>query len=616
MDIKNSMTDKLSKRRKQRMPRFVMAYRMVMLALGVLLVRLAYMQLTRYGDYVSLLNENRVDAFAIPAARGTIYDRHHRPLAVDLPSFSLVYTQGAFADPSLWHRLSKGLGLPTSELMSHVNGKRSGSVHALIATHLSPLQLSYVREHQRELPGIRVIPDSVRQYPQGDVACHVLGYINSIPPAKEALYVKHLGFPATSKVGWSGVEASYDSTLRGTPGRICVEVNSAGIPVRVLPESRAAKRGADLTLSLDAAFQQEVQRALAQQVRWLQYHGHAGVTHAMAVAMDPDNGDVLAMASVPTFKPEWFVHGISYHTYQSEFAPAERNWALQAPIAPGSTMKPLTALFALSQGIVKPDTVFPCDGQLTLPQTNDTKIKCWTRHDEVSLRDALAQSCDVYFYRLSLLYGHWPPPKHSSVMTWLQRDRLQALHKLEALQKAFHLGTGTGIDLPNEETGYVNETSGQVTDLPYTAIGQNEVFTTLELAVYAAQLANGGHPVTPHVAAHARTSVPRQTRALVSARDLTPVRQGMYRACNDPHGTAWSTFHDGNALSYTVAGKTGTAETGIAGFDNAVFIGFAPYNHPKIAIAVVVPGGGHGTDSTGPVARRIFDQFFKLSAGK
>ncbi len=594
----------------------------VAVSLGFLILRLGGMEMSGYDHYVALSSRNRVDTFPTPAPRGTIYDRNHHVLVYDKPAFSLIYARSGRDVVPLATKLAPLLGVSKQSLIVRMVGYDPGSVHTLLATHVSDRAIAFIGEHLSELPGVRLIPDSVRMYPQGDLACHVIGYINSIPEAKRNQYVRHDEFPASSKIGWSGIELTYDRMLRGKPGKICVEVNSEGVPVRTLPETRMPKRGVDLTLTIDSNYQAAVQRILAQQVRYLQLHGHKDVTHAMAVALDPNTGAVLALASAPTYNPEWFVNGISYRTYKNRFAPAERNWATQAAIAPGSIMKPLTALFALSQHVITPNRLIDCDGGLRIPATRGKVIRCWTRHGEVSLATALAESCDVYFYQTSLDYGHWPPNSDRDIPFWLHRTRLETLRKLEQLQHAFGLGIETGIDLPDEELGYVNEGSGQVTDLPYTAIGQNEVFTPLELAVYASALANGGKRVTPYVvsSSHVDHASPRSIQNPdifhfgVQPRDLAAVQWGMYLTCNSPNGTAYHTFHGNHPTDYVAAGKTGTAETGIIGFDNSVFIGYAPFNHPKIAVAVVIPGGGHGSDSSGPIARSMLDHFFAQSS--
>lgn len=593
-------------------------------SLAILLLKLGSMELTGHDQYVALSTRNRVDTFPTPAPRGTVYDSQHRVLVYDKPAFSLIYARSGRDVLPVATKLAPIIGVPAQALISRMVGYDSGSVHTLLATHISSRAVTFVVEHLSELPGIRLIPDSIREYPQADLACHIIGYINSIPGNKQNQYVQHDGFPPSAKVGWSGIELSYDKRLRGQPGKICVEVNSEGVPVRTLPESRMPVRGSNLTLTIDSAYQADVQRILASQVHYLQIHGHKDVTHAMAVAIDPNTGAILALASAPTYNPSWFVNGISYQIYTKQFAPAERNWATQAAIAPGSTMKPLTALFALTQHAITPQRLIDCEGGLKIPETHGKVIRCWTHHGKVSLETALAESCDVYFYQTSLDYGHWPPTSDHDIPLWLHRTRLQTLHKLEALQHAFGLGTSTGIDLPDEESGYVNDRAGQVTDLPYTAIGQNEVFTPLELAVYASTLANNGVKNAPFIvqSVDGKNIHPQRKRSLdvfqlgVRPSDMAEVQWGMYLTCNDKIGTAYHTFHGKNAATYLAAGKTGTAETGVVGFDNSVFIGYAPFHHPKIALAVVIPGGGHGSDSSGPIARKMFDDFFAQSGRK
>jgi len=592
---------------------------------AVLLIRLGYMELARHDAYVMAADRNERDTYATPAPRGTIVDSAGRMLAYDLPSYSLLYARTAHASDLIATRLSAVLNRPRRALLDTIAQGDVGRVHVLLASHLSDQALTFVREHMSELPGVRLMPDSIRTYPLGDTAAHVLGYINSIAPSHVREYVDQSGFPPTAKMGWSGVEGYYDDVLRGRPGKIAMEQNSQGLPVRLLPDTRDATRGQTIRLTLDASFNHDVQTILQRQVAYLALHGHRQVKHATVVALDPVTGAVLALASYPSYRPEWFVRGIDERTYRERFAPAEEDWATQAPVAPGSVMKPLTALYALAAGTLTPQTSVYCDGGLRLPATDGTVIHCWTRHGVLNLRQALAQSCDVYFYAASLICGGWPPANGESISHWLSVSRLQALKHLESVQRAFGLGVDTGIDLPATASGYVNDRAGEVTDLPYTAIGQNQVFTPLELAVYTAMLANGGHRVTPHVVAAiagrpVRSPAPAGFAGLarlgITKLDLDAVREGLIDTCNDPSGTAYLTFHSGAKILYDVAGKTGTAETGVEAFDNAVFIGFAPVRHPRIALAVVVPGGGHGADSSGPIARAVLDRFFQTGSRK
>lgn len=584
-------------------------------------LRLVFIQGSEHEKMSALAHRNRISLIPIPAPRGDICDRNGRILVYNEPTYSLSLTSG-FAP--IKRRVSDQLAavlqvnpVSLAEILSHPHGER---LQMTLRNQVSLRVLSFVAEHQQELPGIQIIPDALRRYPLGDIACHVLGYIHSIPPGHIEEYMQ-AGFPESAQAGWSGVEKAYDHDLRGVPGKLAIETLSEGDAVRRLASSVPAQKGKRLVLTIDSHYQQDVQTVLARQVQNLQRHGHANVKHAMAVALDPRNGEILALASYPYFHPEWMVRGMTVNEYQNHFVPAEQNWATQVPIAPGSVMKPLTALFAFSKHVLYPSSIYSCSGAFPLPKTDGTSIHCWSKHGAMSLPEALAESCDIYFYKLSLAYSGWPPASVKKIPHWLQVTRKQTLQQLQDFQRGFGLGARPQVDLPDAEAGYINTQSGQVTDMPYTAIGQNEVFTALELADYIATLANHGVRVLPHVVKSvggvAKPSIRLQGRAShLPNEDWQAIIEGLYRTCNAPQGTAFRTFHNGRRTSYTVAGKTGTAETGISGFDNAVFVGYAPFHHPRIAIAIVVPGGGHGADSTGPIARALFDDFFVNSAGK
>jgi penicillin-binding protein 2 len=216
-------------------------------------------------------------------------------------------------------------------------------------------------------------------------------------------------------------------------------------------------------------------------------------------------------------------------------------------------------------------------------------------------------------YQLSLMLGNFTHQKEAA--RWLKTGLPAALDSFELYHKQFGLGVPTGIDLPEEVRGRFYRT-GQLADLPFAAIGQNQAYTALQLAQYASALANGGSRMEPHVAGAIRTCEGRLVKKIgpkvlnkiaISPGALQAVREGMRDAVAKPYGTAYPSFR---GASYTVAGKTGTAETG-KGEDNALFIGYAPYEHPEIVIAVIVPEGGHGSDSSGPIARKILDAFFE-----
>ncbi len=604
----------------QRVRRLRFFFPILALMALIMEMRLGVIQGTEYDNFEKLSHRNHVNLLPTPAPRGEIYDRNHRLLAYDEPIYSLVYTRGVSSiHPQLLKELAHQLGFSQESLKRTMQGMNDSRLQVFLANRISSQALAFVAEHQRQLPGIQIIPDSVRRYPQKEVACHVLGYIHAIPQSSFHQYTL-AGFPENAMVGWSGVEKSFDDSLRGTPGKIAVEIDSKGIPIRRLAESRSSQKGKPLILTIDSHYQRDVETILANQVAHLKRFGHQKVNHAMAVAINPQSGEILALASFPGYDPAWMARGMSDWEYHTRFLPAEQNWATQMPIAPGSVMKPLTALFAFQKGVLTNEHEEYCDGSYSLPKTDGTAIHCWSHHGFLTLPMALAESCDVFFYKLSMRYGNWPPVSVKQIPRWLLVDRFQTLNDLRKFQQQFGLGVSAVSDLPDTESGYVNMHSGQVTDLPYTAIGQNEVFTTMELANYAATLANRGVRIVPHVVkwlGNQQVAIRRYTSESthLPKADWDAVMSGLYLTCNDKKGTSYYTFHSGRRVTYEPAGKTGTAETGIDGFDNAVFIGFAPYSHPQIAIAVAVPGGGHGADSTGPIARAMFDRFFDHSAG-
>ncbi|MCY0870442.1 MAG: hypothetical protein OWT27_07615, partial [Firmicutes bacterium] len=263
---------------------------------AVLMVRLGELQVGQGQTLAAAATQNGVEIFPTPPPRGTIYDRHGRPLALDVPAYSLALVRG-FAQapaPEAVARLATLVSpqQPARFVQRVAMAERAGSgpVYVLLQRRVSPLAVSFVREHQSELRGLCVFADPKRTYPLGPVACHVLGYVNSIPPAALAEYVGRAGFPPEYKSGWAGVERAYDGVLRGRPGQMAAAINSLGEPVRLLPEHRAVVRGRSLRLTLDASYQAYVQRLLERQVHVLRARGNVHVAHAMAVALDPQTG--------------------------------------------------------------------------------------------------------------------------------------------------------------------------------------------------------------------------------------------------------------------------------------------------------------------------------------
>ncbi|WP_269432696.1 penicillin-binding transpeptidase domain-containing protein, partial [Effusibacillus lacus] len=442
------------------------------------------------------------------------------------------------------------------------------------------------------------------------------GYLNSISRDEWRKY-RSLGYTLDAQIGVYGIERQYEAFLKGINGALIIESGKdPGGRFRI--SEVPAVPGNDLVLNLDARLQSVAEQALAEQVRLINSDPKKRkVSHASAVAMNPNTGEILAMASFPGFDPNVWVGGISSENYRA-FQPSQQNWALQVPVPPGSTVKPLTLLLGLESGVVWPGRLIHDPGKLQIGWDRNRDphyFYCWNHagHGNVDARRAIAQSCNVYMYQLSLWLGNYSQSKDAT--QWLKTELPIAMKRFRDYHNAFGLGVSTGIDLPEEVYGRF-QTTGQLADLPFASIGQNQAYTTLQLVQYASMLANGGKRMEPHVVREIRSfdgkTVKRiepkvLDRVKIDPNNLRVVREGMLDVTAKPYGTAYNTFRD---AAYTIAGKTGTAETG-QGEDNALFVGYAPYDSPQIAIAVVVPEGGHGSDSSGPIARKILDAFFQ-----
>ncbi|BCJ85076.1 penicillin-binding protein 2 [Effusibacillus dendaii] len=597
----------------------------VVAAFVALLLRLFAMQVTHGTMYRAKIERERIDHFPLTAPRGQILDRTGTLLARNVRVFNLIYlpVEGRNRAAETARLLAPILGKQPNEVLQTMDvgeePKLPFTLPRRLAFDLNPKQTSWLLENQDKLPGLRIIVESKREYPQKRVAAHILGYLNSIPPEEWDAY-RQKGYSLDAQVGVYGLEKQYESFLKGRDGALLIESNGnpgGGFSVR----ETASIPGHNLIVSLDLKLQSAVEKALREQVQRINSDPKKKkVSHAAAVAIQPQTGDVLAIASYPGFDPNIWVGGISPSDYRN-FQPAQQNWALQVPIPPGSTVKPLTLLMALEKGIVSSYQSLFDQGRLQIGwETNGDPhyFYCWDHsgHGDVDARKALAVSCNVYMYQLSLWLGNYSPGKDAT--RWLQNELPMAIQYFRDTHRKFGLGVPTGVDLGEEVKGRF-QTTGQLADLPFAAIGQNQAYTAMQLAQYVGTLATGGKRMEPHVVKEIRAvdgklvkrNDPKVLNEVSIRSDwLQTIREGMRDAVNKPYGTAYSTFL---GTPYTAAGKTGTAETG-RGEDNALFVGYAPFENPQIAIAVIVPEGGHGSDSSVPIARKIFDAFF--SEGK
>lgn len=560
---------------------------------GIGLLRL---QVVDHEKYSELSKENRVRLEVLRAPRGAIYDRHGDLLADSAPAFNILFRpfpaesaqRTALTRTSEWlARVSALVSMDTAEVRRQVTlANRTG--RSAVLRRDAPFQvLAGVEETRSDLPGIEVQVEPMRHYPHGSLAGHLLGYAGEINDVElDSLAAQ--GYQSGDLFGRSGIERRYEEILRGHDGAEYVVVNAMGKRVSTLQgeAARPPVPGHDLVLTVDLKLQAALEAAMVN------------VERGAAVAIDPRDGSVLALVSRPALDPNEFSHGLTrarWEEMNSGGANVLLNRAIQGVYPPGSTFKIISMMAGLKAGLVTRDTHMPqpCFGHF---QFGGRSFACWDNHGHgsIDLIGAIQNSCDVYFYQLGLQLG---------------------LDRIEQAAHAFGLGNKTGIDLPQERSGLVPDAAyydrrwgvGQWRKglLLNLVIGQGEFLTTpLQLALLAAQAANGGLPIRPHVIQEVRGiegySVGKPAMAGFTAPDVawSTLHEGLVKVVEA--GTA----HGARVPGIGVAGKTGTAQNP-HGKPHALFVCYAPADSPKVAMAIVVENAGHGGAVCAPIAGAV-----------
>ncbi len=598
--------------------------RVLIAALGIALLtlalcaRLVYLQFVSHEHYQNLSHNNRVNILPLAPTRGLIFDRNGVVLAQNVPSYSLEVVPEAVADmDALLNELREIVAIrEIDEQRFRKALKRKKSFQGVpLRFLLSEREVANFAVNRHRFPGVDIQARLSRDYPLGTLAAHLVGYVGRISEADVAR-LDAVAYRGTSHIGKIGIERSYEGLLHGGPGYQQVESNAAGRTLRVL-ERTPPRPGNDLYLHLDAPLQALAEQALS------------GLRGAV-VAIDPNTGGILALVSAPSYDPNLFVNGIEAARYGAlRDSPARPlfNRAVNGQYPPGSTLKPFIALAALEVRLKQAGKKIFCPGWYQLSK-GGRKYRDWKKrgHGHVSMTEALAQSCDVYFYELARTLG------------------IQRMHDFLV---RFGFGEKTGIDLPAEAAGLMPSPrwKRKARGKPWypgetliTGIGQGFVLTTpLQLALATATLARSGERVVPRIVARAHHLAVDEETIFLAVRQpaITMQREknwrrvihGMVQVVHGPRGTA---RRSGLGARYRFAGKTGTAqvfglrqeeeykEKEVAKHlrDHALFIAFAPVKNPRIAIAVVVENGGSGSHSAAPVARRLLDQYLGQGAGQ
>jgi penicillin-binding protein 2 len=597
---------------------------------SALVARLWFLQVLAGDEYKTAAQGQAVRLVPIEPSRGRILDRHGETLVRNRPSLVVSVRKDEVVDPdATLDRLSALLEMPREEIQKRLDDKRIPPYTAVpIKEDVPEESIVYLMEHRDLFPGVIGEMRPVRVYPHGALAAHILGYTGEI--TQEQLGREHYkGYKAGASVGRNGIEYAYERALHGVPGAVKLQVDASGA-VRGAPLGRQEPvTGYDVVTTLDARVQQVVEDSLTKGIERARtiFHQESGKNYLApaggAVVIDPNNGEIIASASFPTFNPEAFVGGIS----QGEFDALADNPAIplldrvtQAAFPPGSTFKVVTAGAAMQEGIANAVDRYDCPPSYRFA---DTTFRNWrARHSgRITLSQAVIESCDTVFYDFAAKF-------------W-QRFRKDGVEVLQDYARKFGFGAKTGIEVPFEKAGrvadeeWLHEMNARYPKaFPYKiwlpgytinmSIGQGDLLVTpLQLATAYGAIANGGTLWQPHVGMRIQegsrvVTVPSKEtgRLPLGPEALGVIRRGLEGVVT-PGGTAAGAFAGFPLDRFPIAAKTGTAEINPKQ-PFAWFAAYGPAPNPQYVVVVMVEEGGHGGEVAAPIARRIFDGLFNL----
>ena len=576
--------------------------------IAVILARLWFLQIQSGSKYREKADNNRVRMLDIVAPRGNIIDSEGRTIITNRPSFNIVWVKEDSPDPDeIIKKLSLILGEEIADLLKKVREAADNPRHIpiLLKEDIDWKTLVYIENNHYELPGIRIEVLPRRNYLFEDLGSHIIGYTGEINQ-QELDERKQDIYQGGDQIGKRGFEKLYEEELRGEKGILYMEVDAHGFEQRQL-KGKEPLPGNDLQLTIDLDLQLEAEKAMV---------GKAGAV----IAMDVNSGRILVFASAPPVHLEDFVGGISTKNWKGLLNDIKRplvHKTIQGQYPPGSTYKVVTALAGLSKGVINSSTVFYCSGSMTF---GNRRYGCWKEggHGPVNLHRALAESCDVYFYRVGLLVGVDVLAEYANSMGLGHKTNIAFEYEKSGL-----IPTANWKKLAKGEPWQEGETLS-------IAIGQGfNLVTPLQVCQMTAALANGGMLYKPFLVEKIIDPEGQVIKKFDPTVDvelmgldnyLALIRDGLVGAVNDRHGT-------GNAAKLkdiTVGGKTGTAQVvtmekfketdeedvAYKHRDHAWFTSFAPAENPEIAVTVLVEHGGHGGSAAAPVAKKVLEKYF------
>jgi penicillin-binding protein 2 len=599
-----------------------------------LFFRLWALQVISGDRYLEVAKNNQVRTFRAPAPRGSILDRNGVVLVSNKPGTAVQLWPAAFdqATPErqqfVLHRLARLLGVPYREIKADLAARKEDLLTPVtLKEGVNEEKINYLLEHQNDFPGVQINQIYQRHYDQGGIAAQSLGYVSEISQ-QQLDAAKGKGYAAGDKIGQTGIESAYDTYLRGLPGIGRVFVDALGRVTSARQFQQLPEAGDNVRLTLDAGLQKTAEEALNYGVRLAHEDGKWAADGGALVAMDPNSGEILALASNPTFDPSIYTGRVSQKDLKRLADPVANHPTLDRAVSglypPGSTFKPVTALAALETGLLSPDELIQCTPKEVVDGQTFTNWDPYA-NEPMTLTTALAASCDTYFYQVALrFYNRTDSP-------------------LQKWARAMGFGAKTGVDVGPEEAGLIPTpawrrryfkteidkiwTSGDSVQL---GIGQGDVLVTpIQMARFYALLANGGKLVEPHIVksveepatqgqppAILRQFNPKPPKDVgLNPNNIRVVDQGLYDATHANYGTSAGIF---GSFPVEIAGKTGTAEkfVRLPGFqglqDQAWWCGYGPYAKPKLVVCAMIENGGHGGVVAAPVALQVFQKYFKV----
>lgn len=589
--------------------RSVAMFAFMAVAFFIIILRLVYLQIIEADKYKTMSDKNRIALRILPPARGGIYDRNGVELVANVQGFKVSVIAEQTPDlKNTLQKLGEIIDLDESEISTVITNVRRNRkfVPIKIKDGLSWENVAAIELRAADLPGIVVDEEFERKYEEGKYFAHILGYVGSVSKTDDRTKDPLLMVP-DFKVGKSGAEKKFEDILRGKSGNIKLEVNALGRVMKNIDREEPVS-GKNIYTSIDSRLQKKAYDAF-------------GNESGALVVMNIHTGEILAYVSVPSFDPNLFVEGMDYETWNDLISNPKdplSDKVVSGVYSPGSTFKMMTALAGLKFGATNEEDKVFCGGKFEL---GNHAFHCWKHagHGNLNVVEALEHSCDVYFYDLSLKVG---------------------IDNIAKTAREFGLGeiTGTGFDV--EKGGLIPDKKWkqkrfgekwQQGESVIASIGQGYVAVTpLQLAVMTARIANGKEKVEPTLIK--LSEKPEFEQLKVSKKHLDIVREGMYRVVNGAQGTAKRAAFDINGAK--MAGKTGTTQvrrismkerkTGVIRDENlpwklrnhALFVGYAPYDNPIYAVAVIVEHGGSGSGVAAPIASKVMQEAIKLNSAR